>query len=505
MLYHSAARLLFIRICILLLQYAPAFEVTLLVLSAALHLPSFCSIALVSLLLAETSFAIFIYAPHRARLHQLAKHPPPLTHKERAELFQKCIANIPQWDRYLQLWFLGADLNDIRRENVCDFILWGFFDRDGEAETDADQNELEDFLDQTEMSLGRRLPAGRGSAIPLRLTIDAVPIRYHSVIWYAIVGIVDMFTHQMLRFRRFAYHHPPLTLIKKFTHSFPPTAALRAPHRLSPSSIAYWYRPHRSTKHLPVVFLHGIGIGLFPYLPFLSALSEIDNGQIGILALELPPISARLTSPPLSRPEFLSELTAILAAHPEWDRFVLISHSYGSVLTTHILRSELGNRVDAVILVDPVTLLLHLPDVAYNFTRRQPTRANEWQLWYFATMDVGVAGVLGRYFFWRENIIWREELMGGDKKRKAAVCLAGRDLIADTKTVARYLSTEGDFADVSDEDVFDVAKDQDFTGPTGVQMLWFAELDHSQVFEQKQHWSRIVDVVRRYSTREASS
>lgn len=373
------------------------------------------------------------------------------------------------------------------------------------AETDVDQGELDDYLGQTETMLGRRLPAGRGSATPLRLTIDAVPIRYRSVIWYAIVGIVDLATHQMLRFREFAYHRPSSTLMKTLTHTFPPTAALHAPNRLSPSSIAYWYRPHRSTKHLPVVFLHGIGIGLFPYLPLLSALRGIDGGKIGVLALELLPISTRLTSPPLSRPEFLSELTAILAAHTEWDRFVLVSHSYGSVLTTHILRSELGSRVDAVVLVDPVTLLLHLPDVAYNFTRRRPTSANEWQLWYFASMDVGVAGVLGRYFFWRENIIWREELVGGDKKRKAAVCLAGRDLIVDTRTVARYLATEGNFADVSDEDVFDVGRDQDLVGPTGVQMLWFAELDHAQVFEQKQHWNRIVDVVRRYSAREAPS
>ncbi|KAI0244982.1 hypothetical protein BJV78DRAFT_1287169 [Lactifluus subvellereus] len=38
----------------------------------------------------------------------------------------------------------------------------------------------------------------------------------------------------------------------------------------------------------------------------------------------------------------------------------------------------------ATLLIDPIPFLLHYPTVAYNFVYRQPRRANEWQLWYFA-------------------------------------------------------------------------------------------------------------------------
>lgn len=45
-----------------------------------------------------------------------------------------------------------------------------------------------------------------------------------------------------------------------------------------------------------------------------------------------------------------------------------ISRSYGSVISTHILHTpEVARKIGPVVLVDPVTFLLHLPDVAYNF------------------------------------------------------------------------------------------------------------------------------------------
>jgi hypothetical protein len=45
---------------------------------------------------------------------------------------------------------------------------------------------------------------------------------------------------------------------------------------------------------------------------------------------------------------------------------------YGSVITTHLLKTpDLASQVSSVILVDPISILLHQPDVAYNFVRPQ--------------------------------------------------------------------------------------------------------------------------------------
>lgn len=42
--------------------------------------------------------------------------------------------------------------------------------------------------------------------------------------------------------------------------------------------------------------------------------------------------------------------------------------SYGSVVATHLLRSsKITQNIGPVLFVDPISFLLHLPDVAYNF------------------------------------------------------------------------------------------------------------------------------------------
>jgi len=45
-----------------------------------------------------------------------------------------------------------------------------------------------------------------------------------------------------------------------------------------------------------------------------------------------------------------------------------ILRRYGSVITTHLLKTaDIARQIAAVILVDPISILLNQPDVAYNF------------------------------------------------------------------------------------------------------------------------------------------
>jgi pimeloyl-ACP methyl ester carboxylesterase len=225
--------------------------------------------------------------------------------------------------------------------------------------------------------------------------------------------------------------------------------------RISPArQLSYWWRPHTSKTRHPIVFLHGIGIGLYPYLEFLSRINNPaeaslskheknnyqDDGQIGVLMIEILPISFRMTAPALRKEEFLKELTIILSHH-KIDHFTLVAHSYGTMLTTQLMHSKLAPRISNIILIDPVCLLLHLPDTAYNFTRRQPREANEWQLWYFACTDPDIAHMLARRSFWHENIMWREDIEKfTDKGIKVSIFLGGRDCIVNAAAIWTYLT-----------------------------------------------------------------
>ena len=583
MIDHSPVNVVFIRICAVLLQYAPLIETILVAGLVAYSLlapgpvDNSVKIAVLisaSLLILELSYALLVYRKHKVRLLREANYPEPLTSVERAALFERCLENVLDRERYLQLWFLGAPISDIKRQNVREFLLWAFFDQDGyegraagvasegdQAHGESEQ-EVERYVDRIEEFLGRKIPPGRGPATSLRLSIDAIHARYRSVVWYSIVGLVDLQIHVYLSTHGFRHYFPSLHATMSV---FPPriqalpnlwTKRLQS----ASSEIGYWLRPHTSKTRIPVVFLHGIGIGLWPYariIAEISGLEDADDGQIGVLALEILPMSFRLTSPPLPKEEFLAHLTAILRQHaPQWNEFLLVSHSYGSVLTTHMLRSpSLGPRIKGVLLIDPVSILLHLPDIAYNFTRRKPRTANEWQLWYFASMDLGVAEGLGRHFFWRENIIWREELATlntnfdgsidapfrdddnddddnnddtradsavqdptkqamGSAKRHVAVFLSGKDIILDSRAVAQYLAARGTLGDSQDEDLGDIREMltekktdgrltcRSYVSASGIEISWFPLLDHSQLFERRETRDRVLDTIRRYTLKE---
>ena len=78
------------------------------------------------------------------------------------------------------------------------------------------------------------------------------------------------------------------------------------------------------------MFLHGIGVGLYPYMKFLKELNQgrgDGDGTIGILVVEILPISSRITSSLLGREEMCQQLRVILNHHG-FERYVLVSHSY---------------------------------------------------------------------------------------------------------------------------------------------------------------------------------
>lgn len=49
-----------------------------------------------------------------------------------------------------------------------------------------DDEELEEYVDRFEILLGRKLALGRGSAVPLRLTLDKVNMLHRSLLWYLV-------------------------------------------------------------------------------------------------------------------------------------------------------------------------------------------------------------------------------------------------------------------------------------------------------------------------------
>jgi hypothetical protein len=185
----SLLEYVFIRACILGLQSVAPLSIVyclIWVVSCHLELPIIIGTPLPFKIwvLAEVFFYVFVNLIYREKLQYEAMHPPAPPRKERKRLFELCNSNIPDPEAYLNKWFLGAPIDEIKRENVKDFFLWAFFNRDGPP--GKDDEELEEYMLATEILLGRKIEKGRGNAVCLRLTIDGVSIFHRSILWYLV-------------------------------------------------------------------------------------------------------------------------------------------------------------------------------------------------------------------------------------------------------------------------------------------------------------------------------
>ena len=305
------------------------------------------------------------------------------------------------------------------------------------------------------------------------------------------------------------------------------------------TNLPYWYRPHRSSSKLPIVFIHGIGIGLLPYIPFLRELAAQDP-DVGILAIEILPICMHITEEPLARDAMCDAITRILNAHG-LRRIVLAGHSYGTAVSAYLLRQQWGSvdrpsipptpttplpqgprpgstnhvsnlvgdngdgrdggdLIAATLLMDPIPFLLHYPAVAYNFMYRQPRYANEWQLWYFASREPDTSRALGRHFFWFESVLFREDVLRSagapevEDERSVmpiAVSLAGRDQIVDSPAVHAYLTGGEQCAQ-------GVAGAPNRWAQDSLEVLYYPELDHATVFDTQQRRAPLLEVLHRF-------
>jgi hypothetical protein len=84
-----------------------------------------------------------------------------------------------------------------------------------------------------------------------------------------------------------------------------------------------------------------------------------------------------------------------------------------------------------------------------------------------------------------DNVLWKEDI----QDRPATVVLAGRDCVIDTKAIRAYLLSLDKWALVT-TDLMDRGRKDD-----GLDVIWFQDLDHGQVFDEKRTRSSLVKVI----------
>jgi hypothetical protein len=295
---------------------------------------------------AETVFYSLTYLYRRYHLQRPALHPPPPSKEERHKLFDLCQNSTQDHGRFISKWFLDEPLAAIKRENIKEWFRWAFLNTAMDDPTYDD--EVEGYVKKLEMRIGMNFEPGRADVKSIRLTLDRVDALHRSLIWYMVrtsfyqalekpgnanryfekcIFVVDTITHAFMLFHNFQFHRSSIVhcigVLPPRPHTF--IASRRSPAK----NLTYWYHPHTSHQELPILFLHGIGVGLYPYMKFLKELNQgrrDEEGKIGILAVEILPISSRITSPLLRKEEMCQQIRVILRHHG-FEKFILVSHS----------------------------------------------------------------------------------------------------------------------------------------------------------------------------------
>ena len=200
----------------------------------------------------------------------------------------------------------------------------------------------------------------------------------------------------------------------------------------------------------PIVFVHGIGIGLIIYIPLIDAL--LATGR-PILLPEIPYVSGfrPFQSPNgvLSPAVVCSTMTAMLASHgflsATW-----MGHSYGTSWLSYMCKLS-PKAVSALLFLDPICFCLHVPYLTKQFVYMRPDPGT---VSYMVRTDVIVNWTIQRSFPWAWVILFIDQI-----KVPCAVFLSAKDALVPAAKIEEYFRSKNipinDFDQCTEDYFFD--------------------------------------------------
>lgn len=144
----------------------------------------------------EILFYLLFFLPYKRYLQTYKPYTPArMSRSQRARLFSKALSLVPDGEEFVRMWMLNAHMEDIRRENLKDWLLWALFEQDNTAGRPSKEveAELEGYIDDTEEKFGIKLRPGRGNAEALKLAFDPVIIQHRSLLYYMVSCLQPFF------------------------------------------------------------------------------------------------------------------------------------------------------------------------------------------------------------------------------------------------------------------------------------------------------------------------
>lgn len=321
--------------------------------------------------------------------------------------------------KYLSGFCRGAKFEDIYVENFRSFLGWAMYNKHLPELDESEQADLAtvfDYAMQEHEVLRDMKPGFNPKVEHCRMTLDPIPIIHRPLLMYVAIRVKETIAN--------AFYLPAMGF-----------------QFLEVEGLTYWYKHHGnqsaqskstgSTGSEPLLLLHGISTGWGFYLDMAQA---IGQGRSIILvdmdAVKLNSLQFRMPTPQ----QFAERVTRILNRH-NIERVSVLGHSFGSITAGWYVR-QCPERVSHLTLIDPVSMLLSFPEVAYSFLYREPSTVMEWIIHVAAAREVTISHTLRRNFWWYNNDLWLENI---PHHIGVVVGLATHDEIINPKALQEYV------------------------------------------------------------------
>lgn len=251
------------------------------------------------------------------------------------------------------------------------------------------------------------------------------------------------------------------------------------------TNICYWSnfnKPNiKITNKVPVMFIHGLGVGIIPYLNFIFTIGKNRN----VICPVLPNISNIYFHPfkfNLQKNDFFPsfdvinhEINNIFQLHKIY-QCDIISHSFGTFIASSLmLKSSFRARLRKKIFIDPVCFHSNLTKVLKSVDIKKLEKRKSYimseMIHYFIYLDVYVKYATKRNLFSME-FLWGDYSYLDDN---TLIYLSGNDAICDSEEIYQDIYKSG-FSD---------------------KVIWLDEADHGDLF-MTNNWNHEMNTLKKF-------
>ena len=223
--------------------------------------------------------------PHHLQDLNRLSPPEPLS-RSLEELYDNCLRYSPGGaEDFIRGWFFDAPMSSITRDDVLEWLAWASYTSTWDRLTPKSQEEVLKILPRFEAALQRTLPARREAQEPIpsmRYTIEPLEFTHKPFVYYVVChGLLGGLGKLLLSRAGFVrarcgvlnYWYRDATPHSSGAAGAGATGGGGAPEERA-GGVADGGEDEGSLSagRTPIVFVHGIGVGLIMYLQFIHAM-----------------------------------------------------------------------------------------------------------------------------------------------------------------------------------------------------------------------------------------